>query len=172
MCFPLGREYKEYILENAPKKRDKTRFVAVDGRTIWYPSKKAEDDPVIHLPHNVAYSYPAQPQPQPEAQYQYPSYMCYPVSSSESPAPNAVAWQGSSKDEVDMQNRAIHYEQQQKVQLVPYQEAPNSEHQYWCKELDGNYTLRTIKEIGDDCKIGHWQLSKDNYWYWVRDPQD
>jgi hypothetical protein len=66
-----------------------------------------------------------------------------------------------------MQNRALYSEQDR---VVPYTAAPN-DHQIWCKELDNSYTLRTMKEIQGNLKCGHWQLSSDHEYYWVRDPE-
>lgn len=64
-----------------------------------------------------------------------------------------------------MQNRAVY--EQHRHQLVPFKEAPGDT-QYWCKELDESFTLRTLAEINDECKDGGWVLSDEGHYYWVR----
>jgi hypothetical protein len=81
--------------------------------------------------------------------------------------PEGVHWQGSSKAEVDMQNRAIHAAHAKPHQLVPYQ--PTEEEQFWCRELDGSYTLRTSKDIEADLQPGHWEYGDRGVPYFVRE---
>lgn len=52
------------------------------------------------------------------------------------------------------------------MQLVPQVPSPNDE--YYCRELDSSYTLRTVTAIMRDCQPGYWDRAKSGYPYWVR----
>ena len=65
-----------------------------------------------------------------------------------------------------MQNRTIHAATAKTTQLMPYK--PADEEQFWCRELDGSYTLRTSREIMDDCQPGNWQQGRERHPYFVR----
>jgi len=54
------------------------------------------------------------------------------------PGSNAVAANGASG----------------KFRFVP--DIPTPQTQYYCKELDGSYTLRSTNEIMNSCQPGHW----------------
>ena len=52
-------------------------------------------------------------------------------------------------------------------QLAPYK--PAAGQQFWCKELDGSWTLRTHSDIVmGELSPGHWEMAKTGYHYWVR----
>lgn len=55
------------------------------------------------------------------------------------------------------------------TQLAPYKPADGQ--QFWCKELDGSWTLRTHQDIVmGEVSPGHWERhSSSGYFYWVRD---
>ncbi|KAI1615788.1 hypothetical protein EDD36DRAFT_196875 [Exophiala viscosa] len=87
--------------------------------------------------------------------------------------PNAPAYfVGSTSAEIQAQN-AIYMahmaaSQSQPTMLAPYK--PGSSPQFWCKELDGSWTLR---EYGDTMKgdfpAGHWERHQTSgYYYYVR----
>ena len=43
---------------------------------------------------------------------------------------------------------------------------PNQE--YYCRELDGHYSLRTANAIYKECQPGYWQSSQSGYPVWHR----
>lgn len=54
------------------------------------------------------------------------------------------------------------------TQVVPYK--PAATQQFWCKELDGSWTLREQREImSGELNPGHWERhATSGYYYWVR----
>lgn len=77
-------------------------------------------------------------------------------------------WYGKTKAQVDAENIAIARQvgATKPVQLVPYN--PSPEQQFWCRELDTSYTLRTSKDITENLQPGFWQYAEGGYPYWVR----
>lgn len=119
---------------------------------------------------------PAPPPPPPQVYY------------SSAPIPEPVKhnyWYGATKAEVDAQEAAdaaaatAAAEQAHSVQLVlipqivaapapaPAPPAPKPQ-QFYCRELDGSYTLRTTTEIMQTLQPGHWTHAPSGYPYWVR----
>ncbi|KAI4197646.1 MAG: hypothetical protein LQ350_005801 [Teloschistes chrysophthalmus] len=85
-----------------------------------------------------------------------------------SPEP-ANVWLGSTKAQVDAQNAALaqNVGAYQPIQLVPA--AATTGQQFYCRELDGSYTLRTTTDIETSCQPGIWQTARTGYPYFVRD---
>lgn len=81
-----------------------------------------------------------------------------------------VYWYGSTKEEVDIQNYAIHKAHAKPTPLVPYK--PSSEQQFWCRELDKSYTLRTMTDIMENLQPGYWQPGDEGYPYFIRQKKD
>lgn len=81
------------------------------------------------------------------------------------PADN-VYFYGATKEEVDIQNRAIHQAHAKPIQLVPYE--PSAEQQFWCRELNGSYNLRTTTECMTTLQPGEWAQSSAGVPYFVR----
>ncbi len=53
------------------------------------------------------------------------------------------------------------------VQLIP--QVPVASQEYYCRELDGSYTLRSTNEIMQSLQPGYWTFGKaGGYPYWVR----
>ena len=53
------------------------------------------------------------------------------------------------------------------VRVVP--QANLAAQQYYCRELDGSYTLRSTKEIMESLQPGYWTFANPGgYPYWVR----
>ena len=54
------------------------------------------------------------------------------------------------------------------TQLAPYKPADGQ--QFWCKEMDGSWTLRTHSDIiNGEVNPGHWERHQTSgYFYWVR----
>ncbi|MCJ1258001.1 hypothetical protein MMC24_005829 [Lignoscripta atroalba] len=124
--------------------------------------------------HKPYYAYvqiePAAPvyfQPQPQMYYA-PAPAPAPAPASPKPA-NHAYWHGSSKADVDQQNIAIAQATgaTKPTQLVPYK--PSAEQQWWCRELDATWTLRTTREIQEELQPGFWQYaSPGGYPYFIR----
>jgi hypothetical protein len=88
--------------------------------------------------------------------------------------PNAPAYfVGASSAEIQMQNAiwAAHLAAQPKPppsQLAPYK--PGSSPQFWCKELDGSWTLREYNDaMQGDLGPGRWEKhGTSGYYYYVK----
>lgn len=52
------------------------------------------------------------------------------------------------------------------VQLVPQNASPDNE--YYCRELDGTWTVRTVNTIMNHLNPGRWHYATNGYPYWVR----
>lgn len=87
--------------------------------------------------------------------------------------PNAPAFfVGTTTAEMQAQNAilAAHLAatQSQPTMLAPYK--PGSSPQFWCKELDGSWTLREYADtLKGDFPPGHWERhGTSGYYYYVR----
>ncbi|MCJ1328937.1 hypothetical protein MMC10_005614 [Thelotrema lepadinum] len=136
--------------------------------TVAYPVSVVYAPVVFQTPNVPAHCVPAFFA---ENAHTAPVFMSYPAPSSPHKAsvPSGVAWHGSTKAEVDMQNRAIHHSHAKPRQLAPYE--PATHDQFWCRELDGSYTLRTEMEIQKDVGPGYWQAGKKGIPYYIRQPK-
>ncbi|KAL8727678.1 MAG: hypothetical protein Q9166_005914 [cf. Caloplaca sp. 2 TL-2023] len=110
---------------------------------------------------HAPFLFPAQPSPtyQPQAPLYYAGQ----------PMPEpAKIWYGSTKAEVDAQNRAIapSVGAYTPMQLAPAN--PTAGQQFWTKETNGAYTLRTMTDIETSCQPGSWATSAVGYPYFVR----
>lgn len=56
------------------------------------------------------------------------------------------------------------------VQLVPQNASPDNE--YYCRELDGTWTVRTVNTIMNSLNPGQWAYATNGYPYWVRLSKD
>lgn len=56
------------------------------------------------------------------------------------------------------------------TQLVPENAHPDNE--YFCRELDGTWTVRTVNTIRKSLNPGQWAYSTTGYPYWVRHAKD
>lgn len=52
------------------------------------------------------------------------------------------------------------------VQMAPYKAAPGQ--QFWCQELDGSFSLKTVKETMDELQPGHWKTNEYGYPIFIR----
>ena len=86
------------------------------------------------------------------------------------PASSHVYWYGSTKEEVDAQNHAVHKAHAKPTPLVPYK--PSNDQQYYCRELDGSYTLRTPTDVMENLQPGYWKYSEEGYPYFIRQKKD
>lgn len=106
---------------------------------------------MIYQPPTAAYYYAPQPAPEPvKTNY----------------------WYGASKAEVDKRNiEAAHATGATKpVQLVPH--GTSADQQFYVKELDGSWTLRTTTDIMGSCLPGHWEYAQGGYPFFVRKKKD
>ncbi len=84
-------------------------------------------------------------------------------------AANPYVWRGATKAEVQRQDIAIAQASgsNQPVNLVPHQ-ATNSQ-MWWCRELDGSYTLRNTNTIQEALQPGYWAYApRGGYPYFIR----
>ncbi|MCJ1335958.1 hypothetical protein MMC09_001232 [Bachmanniomyces sp. S44760] len=142
-CWPFHDAY----LEEPPKKKEKEkekeekRYIMTEPGDVFYPGTQSvyipQPQPVYQSP--PAYYHAAAPQPQ---------------------LVNHVAWQGPSKAQVDAENMAIAQATgaTKPVHLVPFNQSDDQ--QLWVRELDGSYTLRTVKDIQENLQPGYWQYAQ------------
>ncbi|KAL8986814.1 MAG: hypothetical protein Q9177_003924 [Variospora cf. flavescens] len=83
------------------------------------------------------------------------------------PEPTRI-WYGSTKAEVDAQNAALapSVGAYKPMELVPAN--PTAGQQFYCRELDGTYTLRTMTDIETACQPGAWHKASSGYPYFIR----
>ncbi|KAM5458435.1 hypothetical protein MaudCBS49596_000348 [Microsporum audouinii] len=79
-----------------------------------------------------------------------------------------VPWVGPTRAEVDAQNLAVARATgaMRPQSMVPYRPAEGQ--QWWCRELDGSYTLRTTNDIMENLQPGYWAYSSSGYPYFIR----
>ena len=128
-------------------------------------------------PNPVVYQPAPQPPCPPEPPIQYgcwvplaasaPAPVAVPIPASlPAPAPqnpDLVCWIGSTRAEVDAKNAAIEAAHRPTLapQLVPYK--PDPAQQFWCRELNGVWSLRTCDDIMKNAQPGDWRDSKSGY---------
>lgn len=102
---------------------------------------------------------------QPAAAY-HPHYPMY-YAGHPQPEPTRI-WYGSTKAEVDAQNAAIAQTvgATQPMELIPANATAGQ--QFYCRELDGAYTLRTMTDIETSCQPGSWHKASSGYPYFIR----
>ena len=78
-------------------------------------------------------------------------------------------YQGQNAAQVNANNQARAQEAgayNTNIQMVPQPASPNDE--FWCRELTGHYTLRTMNTIMHSLQPGVWALASSGYPYFVR----
>ncbi|KAL8999022.1 MAG: hypothetical protein Q9169_002020 [Polycauliona sp. 2 TL-2023] len=80
----------------------------------------------------------------------------------------AKIWYGSTKAEVDAQNAALAQGvgAYSPMNMVPAN--PGAGQQFWCKELNNAFTLRSMTDIETSCQPGSWHTSSVGYPYFIR----
>ncbi|KAL8923439.1 MAG: hypothetical protein Q9172_003136 [Xanthocarpia lactea] len=134
---------------------------------FYYPRFDSQSAPAAQLE-------PAKPvnpwlAPAPETPKASLSYAHPPIYCAGQPIPEpAKIWYGSTKAEVDAQNAALAQVvgAHTPMNLVPAN--PGAGQQFWCKEPNGVYTLRTMTEIETSCQPGSWHTAPTGYPYFVR----
>ena len=88
------------------------------------------------------------------------------------PPGGANYYQGKTTAAINAENQARAHHvgaYNTNVQMVPQPASPND--QYWCRELTGHYTLRTVNTIMQSLQPGVWTRAPSGYVYWVRHAQ-
>jgi hypothetical protein len=138
------------------------------------PAKK-EGPQVYRYKPNYDNPQPAQPVVQPAMQYQYAGQLLIPLSQiasgsyayspfmapAQAPAPaaapnNTYVYQGATKSQINAQNASIAQASgsNQPTMLVPYKAKGTQD--WWVRELDGTWTLRSTTTIQDALQPGYW----------------
>ncbi|MCJ1407347.1 hypothetical protein MMC19_001418 [Ptychographa xylographoides] len=154
MCLPwCCWPFVDVELEEPPKKKEEKKadkYIMVEDGSVFYPNQEPQTAPVYYA------NYP---------NYYYPTTTPAPKVA-EPKAHGNVYWYGSTKEEVAAQNHAIHKAHAKATPLVPYK--PSAEQQFWCREHDKSYTLRTMTDIESSCKPGRWEMGSEGYPYFIR----
>ncbi|KAF3479547.1 uncharacterized protein GIQ15_06523 [Arthroderma uncinatum] len=79
-----------------------------------------------------------------------------------------VPWIGPTRAEVDAQNLAVARATgaMRPQSMVPYRPAEGQ--QWWCREIDGSYSLRTTNDIMENLQPGYWAYASSGYPYFIR----
>ncbi|KAI1944757.1 hypothetical protein LOZ12_000307 [Ophidiomyces ophidiicola] len=143
------------------------------------PPPPTHINPVVPAPAapaaiQVGISIPTAGQQPAQVQYVMPQVQTYHpparMSAVAQPPVAAVAWQGATRTEINTQNIAIANATgaTRPQTLVPYKPADGQ--QWWCRELDSSYTLRTTTDIMENLQPGRWVYSSSGYPYFIRQP--
>ncbi|KAI9676010.1 MAG: hypothetical protein M1817_000753 [Caeruleum heppii] len=92
-----------------------------------------------------------------------------PASAPDGSANNPYIWNGNTKAEIDRQNLVIAQNTgvMQPKALVP--DKASDDQQWWVRELDGGYTLRSTQAIQDSLQPGYWTYAQNGgYPYFIR----
>lgn len=75
---------------------------------------------------------------------------------------------GKTKEQVMWENQQIanNTGANDAVQMVPYKAAAGQ--QFWCRELDGSWTLRTVNETMTDLQPGYWDKGQSGHAVFIR----
>lgn len=89
------------------------------------------------------------------------------------PAPepyNRQVYEGRSAEGGGHNHVSAHYGgpggQPGPIQIVPRN--PSVKDEYYCRELNSSYSLRTATAIMRDCQPGYWDHGSSGYPYWIR----
>ncbi|KAA6408767.1 MAG: hypothetical protein FRX48_07110 [Lasallia pustulata] len=192
MCLPCCIPFADVYLEDPPKKKEEEKkeeeqkeYIFVNDDAVFCPprlhpvhtSRSASFSTfILTTPSTIKMSYytyvPAKAAAPASKHY-------YDYSKPAAPAP-APAPEPAKPIPSPLQHGYIQYPQvttvthasiaarigaTKPVQLVPYD--PSPEQQFWCRELDTSYTLRTAKDITENLQPGFWQYAQGGYPYWV-----
>ncbi|KAF7512763.1 hypothetical protein GJ744_000330 [Endocarpon pusillum] len=100
---------------------------------------------------------------------QYPGYP-YPAQASGSTTlpDGTTLFLGKTKEQVMWENQQIanNTGANDPIQMVPYNAAPGQ--QFWCRELDGSWTLRTVQETMVELQPGYWDKGQSGHAVFIR----
>lgn len=124
-----------------------------------------------YVPHTTApqaptgYYYPSQAAPG----TQYPGYPYPTQASGPTTLPDGTSlFLGKTREQVMWENQQIanNTGANEPVQMVPYKAAPGQ--QFWCRELDGSWTLRTVQETMSELQPGYWDKGQSGHAIFIR----
>lgn len=82
------------------------------------------------------------------------------------PAPTAAAPLDADQGNVQAHRGGGEQNNQNPIQMIP--RASSADAQYYCRQLDGSYSLYTGNKIMRECQPGYWKHGSSGYPYWVR----
>ncbi|KAI9792342.1 MAG: hypothetical protein M1833_001113 [Piccolia ochrophora] len=139
--------------------------------TYYYHPSSHQTHTSVQAPQQPAQ--PAQPQQPALAPaggvYYYHPAISQPAKAALGTAENPYPWYGNTTHEVDRQNivMAQNAGATNPTQLIPYQ--ATDAQMWWCREVDGSYTLRNTKTIQDSLQPGYWAMAPNGgYPYFIR----
>lgn len=122
--------------------------------------------PCTSTPHAPAgYYYPSQV----ASGTHYPGYPYPQQASGSTTLPDGTSlFLGKTKEQVMWENQQIanNTGANDPVQMVPYKAAPGQ--QFWCRELDGSWTLRTVQETMVELQPGYWDKGQSGHAVFIR----
>ena len=84
-----------------------------------------------------------------------------PAAAASRPRSKLHTWHGRTPNEIEMENRITmdkHIKASKKKGFVRSAGDP-----YWCKEVNGRFTVRTAADIYNSCRPGHWTVGEEGY---------
>ncbi|KAL8787233.1 MAG: hypothetical protein Q9213_002344 [Squamulea squamosa] len=132
--------------------------INASSQYVYYPRYEGQPAP-------AAEPKPAKPPAQPAPTYQPQAPIFYAGQPTLEPA---KIWHGPTKAEVDAQNAALAQSvgAYTPMNLVPVN--PGAGQQFYCREIDGTYTLRTMTDIETACQPGTWHTTSIGFPYFTR----
>jgi hypothetical protein len=99
----------------------------------------------------------------------YPGYPYPAKASGPTTLPDGTSlFLGKTKEQVMWENQQIanNTGANDPVQMVPYKAAAGQ--QFWCRELDGSWTLRTVQETMVELQPGYWDKGQSGHAVFIR----
>ncbi|KAI9830048.1 MAG: hypothetical protein M1819_005878 [Sarea resinae] len=164
---PKNDGNKEHIYTYKPTKPTATRTVAPPA-----PRPPPPPPAPASYTYAAAYPYPAYPA------YAYMPYQAaYPpqpaAAAAEPPASYQHAWHGASRGQVVEDDVKISARTGANAPHAMAPLDPSPSQQWWCRELDGSYTMRTFDTISHELQPGSWTWAQQGggggYPYFVRE---
>jgi hypothetical protein len=122
--------------------------------------------PNMHTPHAPpGFYYPSQV----ASGTHYPGYPYPAQASGAQTLPDGTSlFLGKTKEQVMWENQQIasNTGANDPIQMVPYKAAPGQ--QFWCRELDGSWTLRTVQETMVELQPGYWDKGQSGHAVFIR----
>ncbi|OCK75900.1 hypothetical protein K432DRAFT_158848 [Lepidopterella palustris CBS 459.81] len=172
MCVPFRWPFTDVELEDRPRKRNRRVFDGLTDspstptRTYYYYASAATYAPAATYTPAVTYV-PATTYAQAPAYHYYLPHYYYPSGTDGRDVGCAPGtgyhhtYYGRTKEEVDAENRRLAtaggaYDAHE---IRPHN--PKPDQQFWCREKDGQLTLRTFYTIENDLHPGRWQMGAE-----------
>lgn len=161
--------------------------ICIAQKLTYLHSQSTAPVPTVYQPYPTVAGYPQYYYPVPPViAAPAPTAATTAAPKKEPPAP-PIFWYGNTTAEVNAQNAAIAATKGvvpgasaasastaaaaaapsgKPSQLVPFKQ--EDEPQYWCRELEGDWTLRTVEEIDRECKLGFWTYTNEGHPFYTR----